>query len=253
MELSKSLTKEKMWAKEQSILKKKLIMKDNSSLKKIEYIGGMDISFDKTFGSDVACATFMVLSYPKLEVVYEHHMECNMEEPYISGFLAFREVKFLVELWEEFIGDSETKGLEPQVILVDGHGILHHRGFGLASHLGVLIDKPVIGCAKKLLFVDGLYEKEVKKTFRLSTKKVGDNLKLKGKSGVVHGVALRTSVTTTNPIYVSIGHKISLTTAIKITTKSCIYREPEPIRLADQFSRKYLREGYKPSTKEIDV
>lgn len=81
-------------------------------------------------------------------------MVCRMSEPYIPGFLAFREVPHLLacfrELGEEF---------RPQVVLVDGNGVLHPRGFGLASHLGVLLDLPTIGVGKNLLCVDGLDRK----------------------------------------------------------------------------------------------
>ena len=77
-----------------------------------------------------------------------------MTEPYIPGFLAFREVGFLMDRLEEV--KNEKPELMPQVILVDGNGILHPRGLGLASHLGILSDIPSVGIAKKLFHVDGL-------------------------------------------------------------------------------------------------
>ncbi len=79
-----------------------------------------------------------------------------MHEPYIPGFLAFREVPHLLSCFREL-----REGFWPQVILVDGNGVLHPRGFGLASHLGVLLDLPTIGVGKNLLCVDGLERKDL--------------------------------------------------------------------------------------------
>uniref|UniRef100_A0A8C5Z4V2 Endonuclease V n=1 Tax=Marmota marmota marmota TaxID=9994 RepID=A0A8C5Z4V2_MARMA len=78
----------------------------------------------------------------------------SLTAPYMAGFLAFREVPFLVDLVQQL--QEKEPGLMPQVLLVDGNGVLHHRGFGVACHLGVLTELPCIGVAKKLLQVDGL-------------------------------------------------------------------------------------------------
>lgn len=81
--------------------------------------------------------------------------------PYVAGFLAFREVPFMVEAVERL--QREQPGLRPQVLLVDGNGLLHQRGFGVACHLGVLTDLPCVGVAKNLLHVDGLVKDELHK------------------------------------------------------------------------------------------
>uniref|UniRef100_A0A2K6SKI2 Endonuclease V n=1 Tax=Saimiri boliviensis boliviensis TaxID=39432 RepID=A0A2K6SKI2_SAIBB len=78
----------------------------------------------------------------------------SLTAPYVSGFLAFREVPFLLELVQQL--REKEPDLMPQVLLVDGNGVLHHQGFGMACHLGVLTDLPCVGVAKKLLQVDGL-------------------------------------------------------------------------------------------------
>uniref|UniRef100_A0A9L0TNT6 Endonuclease V n=1 Tax=Equus caballus TaxID=9796 RepID=A0A9L0TNT6_HORSE len=78
----------------------------------------------------------------------------SLTAPYVSGFLAFREVPFLVDAVRRL--REKEPCLMPQVLLVDGNGVLHHRGFGVACHLGVLTDLPCVGVAKKLLQVDGL-------------------------------------------------------------------------------------------------
>uniref|UniRef100_A0A670XVV9 Endonuclease V n=1 Tax=Pseudonaja textilis TaxID=8673 RepID=A0A670XVV9_PSETE len=81
--------------------------------------------------------------------------------PYVAGFLAFREVPFLLEAVQRL--ETQKPGLKPQVLLVDGNGILHHRGFGIACHLGVLTGLPCIGVAKNLLQVEGLANDELHK------------------------------------------------------------------------------------------
>jgi deoxyinosine 3'endonuclease (endonuclease V) len=131
--------------------------------------------------------------------------------------------------------------LVPQVIFVDGNGILHPRGFGLASHLGVLIDIPTIGIGKNLLCVDGLEKSPVKTNFDLNCHKAGDHVKLKGQSKKTWGAAFKSTKTTTNPIYISIGHKISLERAIELTRKYTNFRVPEPVRQADIISRAMIR------------
>uniref|UniRef100_A0A8D0L900 Endonuclease V n=1 Tax=Sphenodon punctatus TaxID=8508 RepID=A0A8D0L900_SPHPU len=78
----------------------------------------------------------------------------TVSAPYVAGFLAFREVPFLVEAAQRL--QAQEPELTPQVLLVDGNGVLHHRGFGIACHLGVLTGLPCVGVAKNLLQVDGL-------------------------------------------------------------------------------------------------
>jgi len=159
--------------------------------------------------------------------------------PYVSGFLAFREVPFLIDLVNELTTYS-PKYL-PQIIFVDGNGYLHPRGFGLASHLGVLAGIPTIGVGKTFLFVDGLNIKDVKANVERECKKGGDYIELVGESGTVWGAAVRSHDDSPNPIFVSQGHKISLSTAL-IVVKACTqFRVPEPTRQADIRSRAYLR------------
>lgn len=128
----------------------------------------------------------------------------------------------------------------PQVILVDGNGVLHPRGFGIASHLGVLCGIPTIGCSKKPFQWDEINYSEAKRL--LSTENNDkDHVLLVGSSGTVWGCALKSTPKTTNPIYVSIGHKISLETCIEVVKKCCKYRIPEPIRVADLSSRDIVK------------
>jgi len=244
-----SKKKKKEWEQEQVELKKQLILTDDFSWttqpnqpNTLKYIGGVDISFVK--GNEVdACASLVVLRYPDLEVIYEKCEMVKLTLPYISTFLAFREVAFLVKLIEEL--KSTKPEILPQVIMVDGNGYLHPRGFGVGCHLGVLTGIPTIGIGKTLLFVDGLGIKQVKKMFREQCKNAGDFCPLIGQSGICWGAAFKSTVDSTNPIFVSVGHKISLETAMTLSKITCNFRVPEPVRQADLRSRKYLRKhGY---------
>ncbi|XP_068135047.1 endonuclease V isoform X3 [Hyperolius riggenbachi] len=176
------------WEREQSMLKEQLIIRDTDhwqsqpDLSGLQQVGGVDLSYIK--GDDtMACASLVVLSYPDLEVIYEDCRMVTLDAPYVAGFLAFREVPSLVEAVERL--KEERPDLMPQVLLVDGNGILHHRvkteldviscdgptsflsqmaaGFGIACHLGILAGLPTIGVAKNLLQVDGLENNEAHK------------------------------------------------------------------------------------------
>uniref|UniRef100_A0A3Q1LQ65 Endonuclease V n=2 Tax=Bos TaxID=9903 RepID=A0A3Q1LQ65_BOVIN len=130
---------------------------------------------------------------------------------------------------------------ELEVLFVDGNGVLHHRGFGVACHLGVLTDLPCIGVAKKLLQVDGLENNALHKEKIQLLKAGGDSFPLMGGSGTVLGRALRSHDHSTKPLYVSVGHKISLEAAVRLTHSCCKFRIPEPVRQADIRSRDYIR------------
>ena len=128
------------------------------------------------------------------------------------------------------------------MLLVDGNGILHTRAFGCASHIGVVFDIPSIGVAKKTFDVDGLHKSNIKETCQKELLKEGDVANLVGDSGKIWGAALRCTKDSINPIYISVGHRVSLDTSIKIT-KLCItkFRIPEPIRQADLRGREKVR------------
>jgi deoxyinosine 3'endonuclease (endonuclease V) len=153
----------------------------------------------------------------------------------------------LLQLIDEL--KQERPELYPQVILVDGNGLLHPRQFGIASHLGVLSDIPTIGVAKTFLMIPDELEDvhTVKQKCKENLLKKGDRYDLIGKtSNFVYGSALRTSDNAPNPVFVSQGHRISLETSIDIVLSTCPrYRIPEPIRAADLSSRAYIRDNNK--------
>jgi deoxyribonuclease V len=182
--------------------------------KKIRTIAGADISFNKF--SPVVYAGLVVLSLPHLEVVEEVGVVSETKFPYLPGLLSFREAPSVLEAWAKL-------KTEPDVVMFDGQGIAHPRRVGIASHVGLWLNRPTLGCAKSVLV--GKYEEPDAE--RGSWTELIDP-----KNGETVGAALRTK-TNVNPIYVSPGHLIDLKSAIKLTLE-CDggYRQPEPTRRA---------------------
>ncbi|XP_040386478.1 endonuclease V isoform X1 [Cygnus olor] len=237
------------WAREQARLKGGVVAEDTEEWQKepsfagLERVGGVDLSYVK--GDDSrACASLVVLSYPGLEVLYEDCQMVAVSAPYVAGFLAFREVPFLVEAVQRL--QQEEPRLKPQVLLVDGNGLLHHRGFGVACHLGVLTDLPCIGVAKNLLQVDGLARDELHREQIRSLQRGGDTFPLTGTSGNVLGMALR-SCNSSKPLYISVGHRVCLETAVRLVQSCCRYRIPEPIRQATSVMLMLIQRSWKRS------
>ena len=237
------------WRKEQDELKLKLINKDfykfnlnndpnDKDSIELKYIAGVDISASKNM-PDIAVSA-LVICDKDLKIVYEDYKLVKMTEPYVPGFLAFREVNHLVNL----INDLKKNSPEflPQVILVDGNGLLHVKGFGLACHLGVLVDIPSIGCSKTVFSVDGITKKKVKELSKQYLIKGGDSYPLIGDSGTEWGYAFKSNDDVTNPMIISCGHKISNETALKIVKKTIVHRVPQPIRFSDKISRRLISE-----------
>ena len=221
------------WAREQDTLRTRVVTTDQFDPASLKRVGGVDISFDKKDPTR-ACAYLVVFDAGTLEPIYEDHEVVTLTIPYIAGFLGFREVPHYLTLLDRLRRTQPEH--TPDVILVDGFGTLHHRGFGSACHLGVMGNIPALGCAKTLMCLDGLDEKKTKTAFKDPTV---ETLDLIGDSGTVHGVAVR-SPGTTNPIYVSVGHGVSLKTAVDVVKRVSKYRVPEPIRLADIRSKTFL-------------
>eukprot|EP00770_Monocercomonoides_exilis_P000049 MONOS_52.1-p1 / transcript=MONOS_52.1 / gene=MONOS_52 / organism=Monocercomonoides_exilis_PA203 / gene_product=endonuclease V / transcript_product=endonuclease V / location=Mono_scaffold00001:276870-278188(+) / protein_length=377 / sequence_SO=supercontig / SO=protein_coding / is_pseudo=false len=201
----------------------------------IRYIGGVDVSFFKeNEGRGMACVA--VLEFPSFRLVYENVKEFELTVPYVSGYLAFREKDIL----EKMIADIKNTHPQfyPQIIFVDGNGLLHPRSSGLACHIGVETDLPTIGIGKTFLSMDGLRwnEEEYKSQFQ----KKGDWVRLV-RYGKTIGASLRTNDKSIRPVFVSVGHKISIETAVRFVNDCCIYRLPEPIRAADQIGREFVR------------
>jgi len=180
----------------------------------VQTVAGVDVGFPSGRGR----AAVAVLSFPKLQLVDSARVEMEVSFPYIPGLLTFREGPLI-------LAALELLSKAPDLFIFDGHGLAHPRRMGIATHMGVLLDVPSIGCAKSRL--------------------VGEHQKPgPGKGAYVYvyhngdviGAALRTR-DHTNPVYVSVGHRIDLTTAIDFVLRCCTkYRLPEPIRWAHQLA-----------------
>jgi len=185
------------------------------------FIAGADISVDRW--TKTGTAAIVVLSYPELEIIEIATVTDRLDFPYVPGLLTFREAPLVLAACEKL-------KVTPDLFIVDGQGFAHPRRIGLASHLGLCLDVPTIGCAKSRLC--GEYDEPALEQGSFSEIKDG---------GEVIGAALRTR-SGVKPVFVSAGHKISLPEAVRWTLACCRgYRLPEPTRLAHQAAGGYLK------------
>ncbi len=202
----------------QEVLRKRIILRKTSS--RIKTIGGGDVAYSKD--GAYCFAAIAVLSFPDVEMLDRTTAVGKIPFPYIPGLLSFREGPVLIKAFQRL-------KLKPDVMIYDGQGIAHPRGMGLASHMGLWLGIPSIGCAKTPLL------KRV--TLPGPSKGSVEWIRWKGKKV---GAVLRTRENV-RPLFVSPGHRIDLRTSIQLILKSCKgYRVPEPLRRAHQLSRSIL-------------
>ncbi len=185
-------------------------------------IGGVDISLAR--GSRVVYAGIVVLDYATLEPLAYSGVVDQVEVPYIPGYLSFREVPALFKAWQRLT-------LKPDVVMVDGHGILHPRRMGVATHFGLVAQVPTLGCGKKPLV--GEFTEPGPLPGSLS------HVEYQGES---RGFCYR-SRKNSRPIFISPGTGMSVADALQIA-RACLrgYRLPEPTRLAHAYVNR-LRTG----------
>ncbi len=184
--------------------------------KDVRRIAGVDISVDAKRGRGIGAV--VVLSYPELAVVEVAVEEAPLTFPYVPGLLSFRETPVLREAFRRLAGPID-------LLLVDGQGLAHPRRFGIACHLGLLLDVPAIGCAKSRLCGEH--------PDWSGDEAAGSRADLLD-GGEVIGSVLRTRAGV-NPLFISIGHRIGLAEAEAWVLRCCRgYRLPEPTRLAHQ-------------------
>ncbi len=180
--------------------------------REINTIAGADISFNRF--SDVIHSAIVVLSLPELQIIETASVRSTAKFPYLPGLLSFRETPSFLECWEKL----RTK---PDALMLDGQGLAHPRRFGIACHIGLILDLPTLGCAKSIL---------VGQHGELGWE-AGCQSPLVDKHELV-GVALRTKKNVA-PVYVSAGHLMDLNSAVELTLRSVTkYRQPEPTRQA---------------------
>ena len=185
-------------------------------VQELRYIAGADLSIVPT--TNIVYAGVVVLDYTTLAVVERKGIRTTADFPYIPGLLSFREAPALLQAFAQL-------DMTPDVVVFDGQGIAHPRGLGIASHMGLLLDVPAIGCAKSRLM--GRYDEPPPTR--------GAHTPLQGRRGETLGAVLRTK-DRTKPIFVSVGHKMELSQALAILLHCHRgYRIPEPTRLADQY------------------
>jgi len=178
----------------------------------IRHVAGADVSFSRISGR--IWAGVVVFSFPELSRIEEKWIQDKVRFPYIPGLLSFRELPVLLKALKRLKTD-------PELILCDGQGIAHPRGLGLASHLGLLVDRATVGCAKSRL-VGAFSEVGQQK---------GSYAPLWYKEQMV-GAVLRTR-RGVKPLFISPGNRITLDESVKIVLECCSkYRMPEPTRQA---------------------
>lgn len=196
----------------QAELTRKLVLDDEPGEPKL--IAGVDVAFSREH--DLLYAAIVVLDAASMEPLETVSASQQPVFPYVPGLLTFREGPVVLQAYEKLAS-------EPDVIMFDGQGIAHPRGLGLASHIGVLLDKPSIGCAKSRLigeFKEPKQKRGAMRTLSVHRKKVG--------------VVLRTK-DNTKPLFVSPGHRVTVETAARrVLEAGRGYRLPEPTRLAHQ-------------------
>ena len=196
---------------EQTRLSKKVVLKNE--FEELTLIGGLDHSY---FDQNVI-AGIVVCKYPSLEIVERKFFVRPSKMPYIPGFLAYRAMPAAAEAYSQL-------DQKPHLMMIDGNGILHPRGCGIASHFGVLEDLPTIGVAKNL-FVGTVKENRV----FIGEKAVGQQVQTKDKA---------------KPLFVSPGHRITLSRAVELVQETIRspHKLPEPLHLAHRYVRKMKEE-----------
>jgi len=198
-------------------LRDQVLATNGITLATLKTIAGVDASYQEKTGE--AKAAVVVLAFPDLEVIEQVVITRPINFPYVPGLLSFREAPAVLDA----LGSLRAR---PDLLMCDGQGYAHPRRLGLASHLGVYLDMPSIGCAKSRLI--GAYDEPGPTQGSLSP--LTDH-------GERIGMVLR-SKTGTRPLFISIGHRIDLATSVELVLQ-CLrgYRLPEPTRLADKLSK----------------
>ncbi len=201
----------------QKELAQRIMLEDH--IGEVQHVAGVDMAINEEHGT--AQAAVVLLSYPQLEIIERHIYEEPLRMEYIPGLLSFREAPSVR-------GAISQLREQPDLVMVDGQGIAHPRRIGIASHLGLWLNLPTIGCAKSIL--TGTYDRT-----NLGIE-AGSWVPLRSRGEII-GAVVRTR-RQVNPMIISPGHLISLETSISyVLACSKGYRLPEPTRQADKLSK----------------
>ncbi len=176
----------------------------------VRLVAGADVSYSKKF--KICFAAVTVFRFPEMEMIEQCDASGMTNFPYVPGYLTFREAPTLLKAFEKLEN-------VPDIVLFDGQGIAHFRGMGLASHVGLILDLPAIGCAKSKLL--GAFENPLEIQGSWS-ELIYQNRQI--------GAVVRTR-DNVKPLFISPGFKITMDESIEWALKTCThYRIPEPIR-----------------------
>ncbi len=195
-------------------------------------VAGIDLAYHKK--TDTGYCSIIVLTYPGLEVIEIARSSGKVDFPYIPGLLSFREGPLILATYKKL-------NSEPDLLIFDGQGVAHPRRLGIASHMGLSLGLPSIGCAKSRLCG----------TYKEPAESKGSTSILTGSSGQQIGTVLRTR-DRVKPVFVSPGHLTGFKDSVYIMlgcTKK--YRIPEPTRLADIDVDKYKAESISPQSSSL--
>jgi len=185
----------------------------------VRTVAGVDVSFNPRAPDDVVHAVVVVLDFPDLQIIDRAAVSRPVAFPYVPGLLSFREAPPLIEAFARL-------SVRPDLVIVDGHGVAHPRGLGIASHLGLWLDLPTIGCAKSILV--GAPASELPAT-------AGSTVDLVWRGSTI-GQVVRTR-TNVSPVYVSEGHRLARAAAVRwVLACTRGIRLPETTRRAHQYS-----------------
>lgn len=183
---------------------------------RIEKIAGADVFYF----NNRAVAGIVIFKFPGMELIEKQYLISPVSFPYVPGLLSFREGPVLLKAFQKIRN-------EPDVIIFDGHGIAHPRRMGIAAHLGILLDRPTIGCAKSILVGEYAMPDDCRGEYTFI--RIDDE---------IIGAAVRTKKGV-KPVFVSPGNRMDLQSAVRIILECAIqYRVPEPIRQAHAFASK---------------
>lgn len=211
--------------KEAIFLQKKLssnVRLEKFDVSSVRVVAGADVSYLKEYR--LALAAVVITELPNFKVLAKSFFVDEIKFPYVPGLLAFRELPALLNCFHNLTHSFDA-------VLVDGHGIAHPRRFGLASHLGIILNKPTVGVAKKLLHGEKV----------MPGKKKGDMKYIYDENNKPVCVVLRTRENV-KPIYISPGNRVDVDSSLEFIKRTTgKYRIPEPLRLAHQLTQKLKR------------
>ena len=245
---SENATNIEAWTKEQLDIASKVCTADENNWSQFFapncfnssrdlFIAGADISFPTTPSKSPVgtIAVVKLLRDSSCRLVYSRSRPVEILHPYVPQFLGFREAPVIFQMLSE-LPRKVRESID--CLLLDGNGVLHPRRAGLACQVGTAENIPCVGVSKNLLCLDGLTDKHTRERVSASSNGI---LELVGDSGALWGTAVLTGNALSKPIFVSVGHRVSLITATRLVCCLCEFRVPAPIRFADMHSRALIR------------